>query len=170
MTVDQFLLLYKQNANKDEYVAQRVDQYKYVTYGEKVAICTAIVKHTMYEKITLSGEEVEIFKQNTPLRELFYKLMLIKTYSDIEIDMSAPASEYDKLNEKGLIYQLISSIPEKEYLEMDSILGMIIDDIIANERDLVSFLETKSQATELTISSLLDVLGGLKEEFDGENS
>ena len=159
MTVEQFILIYKtkKEDEKEKFINEHIVK-QYVPFNEKLTYCSKIIEHSMYEKNTDNGEKL-IFKQNSPVKFLFSNLSLIKLYTDLDINFDEnPLSIFDALNENGLIIDIINAIPKTEYAEFQMLLDMIQDDRIMNERDLVSFIETKLNTLSLSLNSLSEIL------------
>lgn len=172
MTIEQFILIYKTKSEKDvdNYIKDHIVN-KYIPYNQKIVVCTSIIDNTMYEEVN----NVKIYKQNTPSRYLFFTLQLIKLYTDLEINFSDnPLEIYDKLNECGLIDRIISLLPQSEYIEFNTIMDMIIDDRVANERDLVSFIESKIDLLKIAFNifndALVDEMEGNNDGISGDDS
>lgn len=159
MTVEQFLLIYKtkKDEEKEKFINEHVVR-QYVPFNEKLAYCSQIVENSMYEK---NNDELT-FKLNSPSKFLFTNLILIKLYTDLEIKIDEnPLEIFDLLNENGLIIGLISAIPKSEYAEFQMLIDMIQDDRMTNERDLVSYLDTKINVISLALNSFLEGLSEL---------
>ena len=170
MTLEKFIAQYKVASDKEKFLEERI-KVKYIPYNEKIVLCKAVVKNTMHTTIN----NKEIFLLDSPGEFLFFHLMLIKKYTDIDIDMKDnPLVVYDSLDELGLIDALIGSIPDSEYIKFKTILDMVKDDTYENERSLVSFLETKIDALTVSIDSIsgafAQLQGGMTDGSTGDNS
>ena len=169
MKVTQFLEIYKTKKSEEEkenFVKSHITR-GYIPYNEKIAYCSKIVENSMYEK----NNDKLVFKLNSPSKFLFTNLILIKLYSDLEIEIDQnPLEIFDSLNEKGLIFAFIKAIPETEYAEFQMLINMIQDDRMTNERDLVSYIDTKIEALSLGLNSFLEGLTELEDikKYDNE--
>lgn len=171
MKIEEFILIYKTKSNeeKEKFIAEHITT-KYISFSEKLMYCNKIAENTLF--VTDEEGENKRFKQNSPSKFLFTNLILIKLYSDLEINFEKdPIKCFDLLNENGLIIGFIQEIPETEYAEFQTLLNMVIDDIIVNERDLVSYIENKIDVLHLSLNTLLDSLKDIKpEEKDEEKN
>ena len=151
MTVKEFLDDYKKTKSIDKHIVK-----KYLPYAEKISFCTNIVESTCYE---ILSDGKKIFKVNSPFRNALFLLNLVEHYTDISIDWKQGAlSEFDALSESETLALIIKTIPESEVKQCSSILEMCLDDLMTNTRDLVSYVESKSQAVGLMLNTVYDML------------
>lgn len=151
MKVSQFINGYKATTkDKETYVKGHIVN-DYISYIDKISMAQRIVSSTSYV-----GDTVKVFKVNTPAKQVLFILSMIEKYTDIEIDWSKTVEEFDELCKCGVLGMIMKLIPESEATQCSSILDMVYDDEIMNNRDLVSFLETKFKSAELALSSLLE--------------
>ena len=134
---------YIENVNK--ITAERYDfsqhlKTKYLPYADKLAIATRAISASTYENIN----GINIYKQNTPMMMLFYKVGMIEKYTDIEIEN--PVKDYDMLCQAGLLNILLFIIPEDELKLCKKLLDMTKADLMENTRSVVSFMETKVES------------------------
>ena len=147
MNVEFFVKQIAMNKDKEGYVKKRIKTL-YIPYEEKVATCENIINATSY---------IEIYKRNTPSRAVFFSLTLIDKYTDIDIDFKNVLKDYNILDENNLIELIIKSLPAKEVSSWRTLLEMIDDDLMVNERSLISFLSDKSEAAQIMIDSFLEI-------------
>jgi hypothetical protein len=57
------------------------------------------------------------------------------------------------LAQKGFIKKIIKKIPEDEFKEFYTILSLTYDDVLENERSLVSYLQIKSAGFEALLKN-----------------
>lgn len=155
MNIEKFLTQYKVNNNKDEFVKKHIVD-KYIPYAEKVAHCENIVNKSSYINV---DNNTKIFKVNTPVRQVIFNLTLISLYTDIDIDFSNGFKCFDSLNKEHAIPIILANIPETEFIEFSAILTMVEDDFEVNERDFISYIDTKLTALGMfteSFSNLLD--------------
>lgn len=125
----------------------------YLPYAEKINLCEKILNTTCY-----TNTEPKLFKINSPARKMLLMLSFVDKYTDIEIDWNNVLQDFDDLSRSHYIGMLLSKIDEAEIQQCYSILEMMLDDLITNERDLVSYIDTKIEAARLafeTISSAI---------------
>lgn len=169
LTVEQFVIKYNVAKDKEKFIKERIKDI-HIPYSEKIAICENLVSITSY-----SGNEVKVFKKNSPVQAILFDLTIIDRYTDIKIDFANAQSIYDKLDELEVIEKIIEVVPEKELLDFDFILKMVTQDFYENNRSLVSFLETKVQALELALKGIADVFSEeniqlLKDKINNANT
>jgi len=150
MTVKDFLTNYNKTKNIEKHIIKT-----YVPYAEKITLCTKILETTCYEKIS---EDEKIFKMNTPSRQMMLMLVLVNTYTDIDINFQNVLEDFDILSEKELLGAIIKAIPEKEVALFSSLLNMCLDDLITNTRDLIPWMENKIKASSIVINTILESL------------
>lgn len=122
---------------------------EYLPYAEKLAQCQKIAQASLY---TVS--EPSVFKQNTPLKTMLFSLSMFEKYTDIEIDFCHAFECFDTLDKYGLNDIILTQIPATEVIKMQGLLDMVIGDRLANERDLISFFETKVDALSMTLNTI----------------
>lgn len=141
MKIDDFVKVFNANNDKLACMKERVVK-KYVPFLTKVAQCKAIVQATMEFQEQKDGKV--LFLQRTPMRYLIFSMTLIKFYTDIEYDESEDnskfAEEYDKLAAIGVMDLLPSVIPTSEFKEFNTILNMVMDDYMENNRSTAAIL------------------------------
>ena len=148
MKVDEFIKKYSSAKNKDDYLEKCITT-QYIPYHEKIADCTNIINSTI--------EKDGIFKINTPAQFMIFMVQLITKYTDIDKDEDV-LGLFEKLDKLDLINGITSKIPKKEFESYNTILGMIQNDYMENNRNIISFLETKLSAIGISIDTLLDGL------------
>lgn len=150
MTVKEFLDDYNNNHELDKHIVK-----KYIPYAEKISWCDLIIKSSCYEKVS---EDKQIFKINSPTRQMLLSMTLIRAYTDIEVDNSDILSDYDNLTESGLLMLIIDSLPEDEVNRWYNLIDMCLDDLMTNTRDLVSYIDTKVQSYEMIFGKLYETM------------
>lgn len=133
MTTTEFIESYKTNKDLIKHI-----NAKYVPYLEKVTRCEKLINITCYD-------DNNNFYRKSAMQALLFTLMLIDIYTDIDIDFSNPANEYDTLEKDGHIEKIMQCIPKSEESQFRAILSMTQDDFIANERNITSFIEHKAE-------------------------
>lgn len=139
ITVEKFVEGYNKATDKEKFIIKHVIKDKYIPYAEKVNVCNRIVRVTSY----VGSGETLTYRQNTPAQYMLYSLNVVDLYTDIDIDFSNADREFDKLDKLHLITEIINYVDDYEVNTLKTLLDMTKDDLMANERDLASFLENK---------------------------
>lgn len=160
MKVSEFIKQYNDLKNgelKENLVACRVVT-KYVPYTEKMAICNKVANLTTHKKIKFNDIEKEIISFDSPNRYLLFQTQLIKAYTDLEFDDDATVAvkEFEELDKFGLNDLIIAAIPEREYVNFNTILNMYLDDISMNENNLIQYIDGKLDSMKIVIDTLSD--------------
>ena len=148
MKIDEYIRKYNSAKDKDKFLENSITT-QYVPYHEKIADCDRIIRATM--------ETDGIFRINTPVQFMIFMIQLIIRYTDIEQSENM-LEMFEKLDELNLINAIIAKIPEREYTSYNTILNMVQDDYMENNRSLLSYIETKVKALGLSLDTLLDVI------------
>lgn len=157
MEVKEFVSEYKKCATdqlKDRFFKKHIVA-NYIPYELKIAHCENIAKNTMYLTV---DEENNIYRQNSPMRYVLFVLTLIKLYTDIEIDFNDSLNIFNELDMNNLIDTIITYIPSSEYSKFQTVLNMIIDDEIENNRNIVSYIDNNISALKVMGSTLTEML------------
>ena len=153
MKIDDFIRKYNSAKDKEKYLKESIKK-TYIPYHEKVADCERVVRATTIYKENES--DIEIFRLNTPAQFMIFTMNIISKYTEIEYDETLDA--YEKLDQLNIINTLISYIPERERAAYNTLLNMVQDDYMENNRSLVSFIETKVKALGLSVDAILDAM------------
>lgn len=148
MKVDEFIRKYNSAKDKDKFLTDCI-KTQYVPYRIKIADCDGIVK--------ASTEMNGVFKINTPAQFMMFTIQVITRYTEIEKDDDI-LGLFEKLDELNLINAITSKIPEREFASYNTILNMIQDDYMENNRTLLSFVDTKIKALGLSLDTILDTI------------
>jgi hypothetical protein len=166
MKINEFIKEYIEATDKDDFVRQHMTE-SYIGYASKVANCKRIVEAT-------NGEEVngkKIYTVDSTARFMLYTLMLVRLYTDIEID-SQPVVCFDLLSENGVIPKILDNIPRSEQKTFQLVFDMVRDDDHANNRDIVSYIDGKivsfKKALDLAMDKIVEKINS--EDFDSEDS
>ena len=139
MTIQEFVDEYKAQDDAGKIVlAGKIVNTEYISYINKVADCQNIVKATSY-----TNTEPNMFKINSPARNVMFELELIHRYTELDIDFRDYLNIYDKLNEIDAIRTIISQIPTREVMEYRNILDMTLKDFQMNERSMIGYFDSK---------------------------
>lgn len=171
MTVYEFIAeLNKTSDDAKEAFIKKHIVTDYIPYEKKIAVCEKIIENTSYENRNIDGEKVKAFKLNSCARYMYYVLWMIKLYTDIEIEFAdgKGLEVFNLLNKGGLIDIVIGMISEKETSEFKQILDMVFDDMLVNERDIVSYIDDKilglRSLVNLFMGQLENVISNIKAE------
>lgn len=160
LTFEQFVIKYKVVKDKEKFIKEHIKDI-HIPYSEKLVICQNIINNTSHIG--------EVYKVNTPARNMFFNLTLIDRYTDIKIDFTNAVEIYNKFDELDFISLVMNHIPEKELIDFDTIYHMVINDEYENNRTIVSFLETKVKALEITLNSLIEVFESVASKGGNDN-
>lgn len=151
MKVEEFVRQYKfaskGNGSEEKFLEERITR-TYVPYVQKIAVCRSVVNACFYRAEAYDDNGTvtrKKFHVDSPNAYLFFVLSLIKAYTDIEVLNVGDdfASQYDALNEKGLILILVKRIPKAEYEEFKMVYDMIQADTLKNEYEVSSWISNK---------------------------
>lgn len=168
LTYKQFVTKYNKAEDKVAFCKSHIVN-SYVNYETKLTEVRRIAELGNYSSIPslVEGEgEKTIFKRNTPIMYYLLKMRLLNDYTDIDIKDNEELETFNALEEIGAVDTLISSIPENEVAKWDAMLQMTNDDIYANERDIVSYLETKVDALSVVMDTMLSGLGEVANKLE----
>lgn len=171
MTVKEFINEYKKQGSdnsKDAFIKKHISK-KYVSYSEKIARCSAVVNATSYSiKKDENGKELDRkIKIDSPARNLFGTMELIRSYTDLEIEMKSALNDYDLLAEVGLIDPIIDKIPERERDEFVDILELTLDDFIQNNTTLEAIVSTQIKRFSTLVGAAIEpVFGPIIAEYN----
>lgn len=160
MDYKKFIDEYNVANDKAKYVQKHMLN-SYVPYEDKVSECRKIIDITSHKMVTVNDQEHKIYWNNTPMQHMFYILTLISLYTDIEWtkdsgDSNENLKVYNELSKNGSIYTIISLITPFEKQSFDTVLNMVEEDTYENERSIPSYLDTKIDALELMLTSVLN--------------
>ena len=149
MTAEQFINNYNTATDKDKFLYDCITK-QYIPYHEKISDCTGIVKATT--------EKDGCFVINTPAQFMLFSTLFISKYTDIELKEDNILDIFEKLDELDLINKIISNIPEKEYNSYNTIFNMVLNDYMENNRNIMSFIDTKIKAIGLSFDVIFEAL------------
>lgn len=155
MKVDEFIRKYNSAKDKKKYLNECIKR-QYIPYSEKVADCQRIINAT--------SEQDKVFRINTPAQYMIFTINMISKYAEIEYENTLEA--FEKLDELNLVNEILSRIPEREYTAYNTLLTMVRDDYIDNNRNIISFIETKMNTLGLSIDSILNTIQDINDFQD----
>ena len=155
MDYKQFLTGYKAAKDKEAYVKKHMKRL-YVPYTEKMAEAKKISELATH--VEINGRKV--YKKDTPLQYFLTTMRIIALYTDVTGAQDGfEMAMYDAIVSSDAITSIFSCIPESEITQFKTMIDMYISDIYENERDLVSYIETKIEAINLTSNQIFEALG-----------
>lgn len=172
MQIKEFVMKYKncrEGQEKERFVEKHILKDKYVPYPEKIDTCRAIVKASCYKKIQIGETEKTIFKLDSPARYFGYCIAMIRNYTDLVLSEDKNVEEFDLLAKYGLIDALFHYMPENEVTTMQTIMNMVLDDLMENERSIVSVLDGASDGVADMLNTFSEMAKGLIEETGNGN-
>lgn len=152
--------------NREEYIkSHMVDNY--IPFETKCVICENIVNVTCYQTIGEGDVQKTFFKKDSKAMYLFYTLELIRNYTDIEISFvnGAHLDAYNELCKHDVIYEIVGLVPQAEVNEMSSIINMVLEDVMENERSFAGYLDSKFAGLGEFMNSGLDILNKLTDKL-----
>lgn len=130
----------------------------YVSYEVKMSEANKIADLSMYTTV----DDKQIFKMNSPLRYMLSMMAVVRCYTDLEWDKTNATIQFDILESRGFFEILVNEIGP-DYDKFQTVLSMVVDDKLTNERSLVSFLETKVEALGTTLNTVLDQIAAMND-------
>lgn len=152
MEYKQFITGFKNSKDKEAYAKKHV-KVSYVPYADKLTEAKKIADIATH--VEINGKKV--YKKNTPIQYYLTTVRILMLYTDITSEGN-DIEMYDQLVSTDAITPLFSHIPESELAQFKAMIDMCVSDIYENERDLVSFLETKIEAIGLTTDTIIQSL------------
>lgn len=152
MKIEQFIEEFNNAKDKEAYVRKHIT-HDYIPYSQKVSICNQIAEYSTHKEV----QGKKMFWNNSSLRYMLFVFAIIEEYTDIELGKDADRiSAFDLMEHFNVMY-FVSTCLGEEYKRLDTVLKMQVDDIYSNERDLVSFLETKMTSLSLISERLGEI-------------
>lgn len=136
MTVEKFVKEYELVSNKDKYIENHI-KTGYISVLDKMADCERIVKSTMF----IEEEDGTRFHRSSCLQFIFFNLLVVSRYTDLDVDFSDISSEFDLLDSQDLVNKIIEKIPSHEYSTYKNFLALHVGDVYENSRSIQSYLD-----------------------------
>ena len=167
MTVKEFVEKYNNLASeklKDDMINKSI-VLSYLNYEDKCDMCARIISSSNYDNV--NGEK--IFKQKSTSRYMLTVLSIIDKYTKIDINFAGKnvLSDFNMLDKLGLIDGIINAISKTEITKIQKIMEMQLNDLEANERNIVSFIEKYLRQSEMAMDLLLNNMSN-KQEIEGK--
>lgn len=161
MNIEKFLIQYKTTSDekKAEFIKKHITT-KYLPYENKVSLCQEILDRSMW--IEVNGKEV--FNINTPAQYMLLIEALIQTYMDIDMpeDGKKRLEIFNIFEENSITPYLIEALGG-EYSALNTVLKMMIDDVIFNNTNLTAYIDQKIDAMNLSMDAMMDGLSAIME-------
>ena len=141
MKVTEFVEGFKQVNDKEKYVKKHVVR-TYVKFEDKLSEAKKIVDRSLHID-GINGDD-QIFCYQTPNRYLLFMISVFMKYTDIEFS-DRPLDDFNLIEEHNISEYVVKQIGN-DYQRFQTILSMVYDDAINNERDIVSYIDRKYQA------------------------
>lgn len=154
MKVDKFIKDYDMAVKSKKDINAFLNKRKttdYISYAEKMSEAKKIIDFTSY--IT-EKDGNKRFSQNSPMRYFLFVLLLLRSYTDIEIDNEKSVQEFDLINKRRLIPKFVELIGEEEYTEYQTVLNMVLDDEMENFRSLAGYIDNKVDLFNTLLSAI----------------
>ena len=130
----------------------------YIPYETKVAESKNIIENTCYKMV--NGKKV--FYVDTPTRYILFIKTVILYYTDLKFDPTNTLLQINLLEQYGVIDQIVARIGP-DYDKFQTVLNMALDDVMTNERSLVSYLENMGDSILLTLDELANQVNQLQQ-------
>lgn len=157
MKLETFVEEYNNATNQEDYMESHIVN-RYIPYIIKQTECEHIVDLANHK--TVNGKR--IYWKNSPNQALLFTLRIIKNYTDLDIMIDENEdiiSNFDLLNENGIIGIIMNTIPYEEINEWKVMLNMCESDLETNETSLYSIIDTKFDAINLMVETIQSSLG-----------
>lgn len=152
MNLEQFIEKFNSTNNKAKLIKDTL-KTEYVSYGEKITQCERIVKHSMYQ----DGK----FNISTPVRFLLFEITIVELYLGFEIDSDNYMKQFDLIAQSRLCDYMLELVPDIKVFQ--TVLKMMVDDCIANENNVLNYVNQKFNAIVPFFDKLLE---GNNNEFN----
>lgn len=167
MKVKDFVKKYEKN--QDE-ALKDIIKCTYLPFVKKCELCSRLVKSTHYVSDE-DGSNTK-FHVDSAARYMLLNLSIVDTYTNIDVDFSKAAEEYDLLAKYNLFYIIKAMLPKVELSELESILEMKEKDVLTNEYEPHAFIagqvERFGTLLGVSLSPVLDKLVASIENLDDE--
>ena len=142
----------KSNDTKNALVEKHVLKDKYVNYENKIDLCKRIADTANH--VEINGKKM--FQRNSASQYMLYMMTLMNQYTDLNCTISGAntVSDFNLLDKYNLFETFTSKMPATEIAKFDVIMEMVIDDMIENERNVVSVMNNMSFGNEMLTESL----------------
>ena len=162
MKVNEFIEGFKNANDKEKYVKKHVVR-TYVNYEDKVSEAHKIADNAFHINGTNNGERM--FSFQTANRYLLFILSIFNKYTDIEFGENY-LSDFNILEEYNISSYVVNIIGA-DYERYKTVLDMVCDDMVRNERDIIPYIERKIEALAIIMNETFENV--LQEKGDDLN-
>lgn len=154
MLVDEFIKEYNAAVNKEKFAEKHVVS-RYLSYASKMDACRNIINLSMYKEV--GGERV--FCPDSPAQYFLFVIAVVENYTDISFGVRETGSGgmglegFDFLEKSSATETLIKAIGP-DVKRLDTVLKMMVNDVMDKERSIVPFLETKVKAWQVAMEAM----------------
>lgn len=150
----------------DEYKKAKIDKAKsdlikkhvkatYVPYETKIAESKNILNFCCYDK---DGK----FRIDSTLRYVLFIKVVVMLYTDLEWNAENFMIQFDLLEQYKIVEEILKEIGD-DVQSFETVLAMVYDDIVTNERSVLSRIESLINSAKVTFDGLLNELSSNEE-------
>lgn len=153
MKVKEFVNGFTKATDKEKYVKKHIVR-TYVNYEDKVAHAKKIVDDTLHIDGLRDGEK--IFSYQTPNRYLLFIITLFRNYTDVEFEDNV-LDDFNLIEENNLSAYVAKQIGD-DYQRFQTVIDMVYDDMVRNERDIVAYIDRKLETFSQLIENAFETI------------
>ena len=164
-----------ENAKK-AYINKVVKIKPHVSYIARDIVAKNIINtaHFTYPEGTdlsnMTAEDLEALDRipaiNRSAQYIMSALMLVDLYTNIKIDFTKGAFQYDKLVESEVINYVLDNVPESEINEFKMLIDYKYEEYYQKYFSIKSYIDSKLNIVESTVSTLLEMLNNVISNLD----
>ena len=155
MNINDFIIGLRNANDVEKYLKKHVVN-TYVNYEDKVSEADKIIR--LSNEVEVDG--LPTFHINSTTRYMLFAFAVIKLYTDIEIDMTNSMLQFNIL-EKNRVIDMLPDVIGVDYERFMSVVNMVQEDYMVNNRDIVSYIDKK-------FDTMVNVIGELAEAAQKE--
>lgn len=148
MKIEQFIEEFNKSQNKETYVKKHMTT-DYISFERKIAISNLIAKKMILD----NGDLIK----NTPLVYENFILSLVREYTDIELIPENNLADFNLIERYG-VSDILAKAIGRDAKTFNTILDMVINDIIDNHNNLVNHLSLKSENINFILDKLQNAI------------
>ena len=164
-----------ENAKK-AYINQVVKIKPHVSYVARDVVAKQIIDAAHFsfpegvDITNISEDELKniekVPKINRSAQYIMSALMLVDLYTNIKIDFTKGAFQYDKLVESEVINYVLDNVPESEINEFKMLIDYKYEEYYQKYFSIKSYIDSKLNIVESTVSTLLEMLNNVISNLD----
>ena len=164
-----------ENAKK-AYINQVVKIKPHVSYVARDVVAKQIIDAAHFsfpegiDITNISEDELKniekVPKINRSSQYVMSALMLVDLYTNIKIDFTKGAFQYDKLVESEVINYVLDNVPESEINEFKMLIDYKYEEYYQKYFSIKSYIDSKLNIVESTVSTLLEMLNNVISNLD----